>query len=142
MGRFSDDLFNRIEQAVDRTIQMALALPSNVAGLGDRQAGNSQRRKRWSQTGGSTGHAHHEGFHAQGELVSSRGAGDVVLDPADRAKRITLGPQVKRTQEGVARDRSDADDHAEKIENARMTFSILHSPFSILNSAAASVFVG
>ncbi len=32
MGRFGDDLFNRIEQAVDRTIQMALALPSNVAG--------------------------------------------------------------------------------------------------------------
>ncbi len=32
MGRFGKDFLERIEQAVDRTIQMALALPNNAAG--------------------------------------------------------------------------------------------------------------
>ena len=32
MGRVRQDFLDRIEQAVDRTIQMALALPRNVAG--------------------------------------------------------------------------------------------------------------
>lgn len=32
MGRFNDDLFPRVERAVDRVIQMALALPGNAAG--------------------------------------------------------------------------------------------------------------
>lgn len=32
MGRFAGDLFQRVELAIDRTIQMALALPNNVAG--------------------------------------------------------------------------------------------------------------
>jgi len=32
MGRFNNDLLPRIEGAVDRTIQMATALPSNIAG--------------------------------------------------------------------------------------------------------------
>jgi four helix bundle protein len=33
MGRVGQDFLERIEQAVDRTIQMALALPRNVAGV-------------------------------------------------------------------------------------------------------------
>lgn len=32
MGRFSLELLSRVEKTVDRTIQMALALPNNVAG--------------------------------------------------------------------------------------------------------------
>lgn len=32
MGRFALDLLERTEKAADRTIQMALALPNNVAG--------------------------------------------------------------------------------------------------------------
>lgn len=32
MGRVGEEFIGRIEQAVDRTIQMALALPNNVAG--------------------------------------------------------------------------------------------------------------
>ena len=32
MGRFGDELLERVETAVNRTIQMALALPRNVAG--------------------------------------------------------------------------------------------------------------
>jgi four helix bundle protein len=31
MGRFGDELVERVEKAVDRTIQMVLALPNNVA---------------------------------------------------------------------------------------------------------------
>lgn len=32
MGRFGDDLIERVERAADRTIQMVLALPNNPAG--------------------------------------------------------------------------------------------------------------
>ena len=32
MSKFGDELLERVESAVDRTIQMALALPNNVAG--------------------------------------------------------------------------------------------------------------
>lgn len=32
MGQFGEELLERVENAVDRTIQMALGLPSNVAG--------------------------------------------------------------------------------------------------------------
>ena len=32
MGRFGDELIGRVEEAVDRTIQLVLTLPHNVAG--------------------------------------------------------------------------------------------------------------
>lgn len=32
MGRFGDELLDRVENAVDRTFQMVLALPNNVLG--------------------------------------------------------------------------------------------------------------